>query len=222
MARKPATKTRKADWATILHSVSDRTRLFALLALIFEGLFVVASTRLPTDKQFPAFIISTGVVVMALLFVFALELRFHGTLNQEIVPFAGEWRGRVSWTDEWAQSLWSVAPDSPHSEGEMCIYRSTGGVYKGFAMWTFKNGDTPYAVAATLMSNFNFTTEGGLSSLDIKAYARRSIAPDAPYGPSPIYTMHFKEINTTKLFGRLTARIKSVDTDVGSVLIERV
>ena len=220
MAGKPKVKTFNSDRAGILASVSNRTRLFALLALVLEGLFVIASTTLPPDQRFNAFIISTGGVVLALLIVFALEVRFRSDLNQEMPPYVGEWHGYIRWTDTWAHKLWQFTPVNPHSDGDLYIYRSSSGVYKAFSLWTIKNEDNPYGIAAALSNNFTFE-DGALTSFDIKAQARRAIDPNAIYGASPRYTFRLRDVSPTRMAGCVTTIVERSEAEVGTVIFER-
>lgn len=160
-------------------------------------------------------------VIAAALFLF---YRGPGT---ETSSYSGEWHGTVSWYDDWAVKLMNpegkltnFTPVNPRSEGELYVYQAASGIYKGFSTWTVKNDDTALSVAAVLANNFTFTPEGSLISFDLRAHSRRVIIEGTGYGPSPLYTWHFKEDGKSKLKGKMTTIFDGKEIEVGSVLLE--
>jgi hypothetical protein len=173
---------------------------------------------------------TTGIKLAILEKLPELGLRddIVGWIREErLPPYSGEWEGHVYWTDDWARRLINpgnkipnFTPIHPRSEGNLYIYRSTSGVYKGFSTWTVMNNETQVSVAAVLASNF-VISDGELKSCDVRAHSRRNVLEEASYGPSPLYTWSFSEIGTTRLRGTMSTIYKGKAIDVGSVLLER-
>jgi hypothetical protein len=189
-------------------------------------LFITIGALIGRFKIQPRYLNALFVKLILEVVAAALFLFYRGP-GEELPPYSGEWRGTVSWTDDWARKLMNptnsipdFTPINPRSEGELYIYRAPNRVYKGFSTWTVKNNETTMSVAAVLANNFIFTPKGNLVSFDVRAHSRRNMTEGSAYGPSPLYTWTFSDVSPTRLKGSMTTPILGKPTEIGTILLE--
>jgi hypothetical protein len=144
-------------------------------------------------------------------------------------PFTGHWDGRISWKRAWADTLLNYdGSDStfraadPRSVGNLYIYRSPAGVYRGYSYWETKNGDATYSRLAVFPDEFEFDSAGKLLSFEMNTAMREKLR-DFPYGPFQHYRLIFKSASAKdfRLRGWMLVVREDREDTVGTVLLSR-
>ena len=120
-----------------------------------------------------------------------------------------DYTATIYWHPEYAEKLFNheggtpdFRPINPHSEGHVHYYRTQTGNFKGFSLWTAKNGEQSFSKLAVTLSEFEFDGSGYLQTMCLTV-AFRKMLREFSYAPFTHYRMRFADCSETQLRGKM-------------------